>query len=207
MIGMPPATEDSKASATPAFFRQRGELQAVFGDHRLVGGDDADAAPQRRLGRLESRPIGAADQFDEKVDVIGGRERGRIVEKRHAAEVDATVAGAVARGDRRHDDLAAGAAGKRRLSPLQQPHKACANDAEAGDSDAQRFRHGFGSGRAKASAGTRAFCPIWPRRSGNAAAALSQAAAPHRSPPRSARDWRRRRRSRSRHRLHRGPAP
>ena len=61
----------------------RGKLDAMPGEQRLVGGHDdlpdASAASTARFGRLAV----AADQFDEDVDVRLARERERVGEPFH----------------------------------------------------------------------------------------------------------------------------
>ena len=53
-----------------------GELGAVAGEHRLVGGDEVLAAGERRLGGGLGRAVLAADRLDDEVDVRrGGRAR------------------------------------------------------------------------------------------------------------------------------------
>ena len=71
---------------------QLGELGAVLGEQRLVGGDDVLAGRQRRLHRALGGPVLAADQLDEDVDRgVGGepRRRRRTTrcprERRHAS--------------------------------------------------------------------------------------------------------------------------
>ena len=49
-------------------FRKARQLGAVFGQQRLVGGDDVLARPQRRLDRSFRRAVVSADQLDEDVD-------------------------------------------------------------------------------------------------------------------------------------------
>ena len=71
---------------------QRGEFQPVRGDHRLVGGDDRQAAPERRLDRLERDPVGAADQFDEDVDVAVRRQLDRVVVEAGGADLGQALA-------------------------------------------------------------------------------------------------------------------
>ena len=82
---------------------ERGELDAVLGEQRLVGGDHRLAGRERRLDRGLGRIAGAADQFDEHVDVGRARQRDRIGEPFHRSEIDAAILGARARADR--DDL------------------------------------------------------------------------------------------------------
>ena len=71
---------------------QRRQAQPVRGDHRLVGGDDRQAARQRRLDRFVRDPVRSADQFDEHVDLGGRGHRRRIVEELRAPEIQVAVA-------------------------------------------------------------------------------------------------------------------
>ena len=48
---------------------QAREFEPMRGEHRLVGGDDGQRRAQAPPHRVERRSIGAADQFDENVDV------------------------------------------------------------------------------------------------------------------------------------------
>ena len=109
MIGMPPATAASKASATPASSARLARRSAVLGDQRLVGGDDVLAAGERGLDDIERDPIGAADQLDDGIDFRVGGHRGGVLVPAHRRQIDAAVAPPVARRDRDDDDAAAGA--------------------------------------------------------------------------------------------------
>ena len=59
-----------------AILGEGGELRAVLGDERLVGGDHRLACLKRGFDRGSRRPFGAADQLDEDVDVDAERARG-----------------------------------------------------------------------------------------------------------------------------------
>ena len=67
MIGMPPATLASKATARPCRRRRLEDLGAVLGQQRLVGGDDVLAGRQQIEHGLPG-PVDAADQLDDDVD-------------------------------------------------------------------------------------------------------------------------------------------
>ena len=49
------------------------ELETVRREHRLIRGDDGSPARQRGFDGVESNSLGAADQFNENVDVTRGR--------------------------------------------------------------------------------------------------------------------------------------
>ena len=91
MIGMPPATAASKLSATPLLLGQLGELEAVLGEQRLVGGDDVLAGVQRRFDGSLGDAVLAADQLDEHLDRRIACERHGIVEPFDALEIDAAA--------------------------------------------------------------------------------------------------------------------
>ena len=82
--------DDGNAAADRRLERQRcaaalGEprqFEPMRGEHRLVGGDDGQAARQGRHDGLVSDPVRAADQFDEHVDFAVGRQFARIGEER-----------------------------------------------------------------------------------------------------------------------------
>ena len=78
------------------------------GDHRLVGSHHRQAAGQRRARRCVSRPVGAADRFDEDVDLAGRGQRRRVVEERRLLEARAAF-GPAERANRDDDDVATGA--------------------------------------------------------------------------------------------------
>ncbi len=77
MTGMPPATDASKASATPFSSASAGERHAVLGQQRLVGGDHVLAGAQGGLHDCPGRPFRTADQFDHAIHLVGGGERER----------------------------------------------------------------------------------------------------------------------------------
>ena len=119
---------------------QRRQPQPVRGEHRLVGGDDRQAARQRRLDRLERDAVRPADQFDEDVDFGGRGHRRRVVEEARAAEIEAALA-LVARAVGRNDACAAGPRGQSARCRCRSSNEAASDHAEAGDAQAQRFCH------------------------------------------------------------------
>ena len=70
---------------------KRRELEAMRGEHRLVRCDDGRPARQRGLDGVERDALGAADQFDENVDVGGGGKLRCVGEVDRAAEIDPPV--------------------------------------------------------------------------------------------------------------------
>ena len=118
-----------------------GELQAMMRDHRLVGGDQALAAVQRRAGQGEGGAVRAADQLDHHVRPGMARQRGGIVDPVEARDVDAAILGPVARGDGDHFDRPAGAAGDQRRIRVDQADHARADGAQACKCDTKRFGH------------------------------------------------------------------
>ena len=119
-----------------------GELDAVLGEQRLVGGDDVLAGVERRLDRLLGDAVRAADQLDEHVDA---RDRAPAPPDRRtsdAARVDAAVLALGARRDA--DDLqrTAGTLGQALLVQVRAAQAARADGAEAGDAQGKRLLHG-----------------------------------------------------------------
>ena len=145
MIGMPPATAASKASATPGLLGAPGEAQSVLGDQRLIGGDDVLAAGQRGLDDIERDPVGAADQLDDRIDFRIGGHRGGVLVPAHRRQIDAAVAPPVARRGRDDDDAAAGAQTDRFGLPLEKLDGRGADRAEPGNGDLQGWLHRLGS--------------------------------------------------------------
>src|SRR5271170_782487 len=113
----------------------------MLGDQRLVGGDDRTTLFERGLDRVIGDAVGAADQFDEEIDRLRRGERNRIIKESDAIEIDAAVAASIASRDGGHNDRPARAVRQGLALTLQQPHQAGADNAEAGDADAQNFRH------------------------------------------------------------------
>ena len=118
-----------------------GKRDAMPGEQRLVGGDDMAAGLERGLDRRARRALLAADQLDEHVDVAALGKLDRIVEPFGRAEIDAAVAAARARRNAGHDELAAALAGQLGGLLRQRAHDRSADRAEAGNPDAQCFRH------------------------------------------------------------------
>ena len=91
MIGMPPATAASKASATPLRSAAARQLGAVMGQQRLVGGDDVLAAVSAvsindRGGRRSRRSARPPHPLG-----IGGQRSPASSYQRTRARVDAAV--------------------------------------------------------------------------------------------------------------------
>ncbi len=123
-------------------FREVGELQAVRGEHRLVGGDDGQTARERRLDRLESCSIPSADQFDEDVDIRRRRHQSGVFEKLCLFETGRGVALAADAVSSEHA-VTAGSRDELGPSPLQQLNEAGPDHAETRDAETQRLFHGF----------------------------------------------------------------
>ena len=122
-----------------------GEQRLVCGHHRLAGVERGAAQSQRRA-------VGAADQLDHNIDLGVRRQGDRVVVPAESAEVDAAAARAMARGDRRDLEGAAGTLGDQAAILRQQPQHGAAHGAEPGDAQAQRLGHGFRPRRAPAPA-------------------------------------------------------
>ncbi len=115
---MPPATAASQAERHALRFGRPGEVHAVMGDQRLVGGDDVAAVGRWPPRTASERSLMAADQFDDDVGIGFARHRQRIVEP--AIAVDGKVAVAViAVGDGGDHDRTAEASGEQIAVRLQ----------------------------------------------------------------------------------------
>ena len=114
----------------------------MFGQQRLVGGDEGFARPERRLGGGERDPLFAADQFHEKIDVRCLGQGHAIVEPGEAGEVDPPLLGPVGGRNAPDDDLSAGPARQRLGLPVEQFDDRRSDGAETGNADAQGRRHG-----------------------------------------------------------------
>ena len=140
-IGMPPATDASKASATSALGEPR-QIEPVMGKQRLVGGDHRLAGLERRLDRRLGRIALAAHQLDEDIDLGRPGQRHRIVMPGDPGEI--VLARRLLR-DRAEtpasSDRAAGACRYHRVMEPQGIENARANRAEPGDADAQGSLH------------------------------------------------------------------
>ena len=110
------------------------------GKHRLIRRDDGSPTRKRRLDRVERRSIGAADQFDENVDVRGGGKLGWIGEIESAAEIDPPVALAP-RAIGRHSEVAPHPHSQSRAAPVKKANQARPDNPETGDAQAKRVRH------------------------------------------------------------------
>ncbi len=84
--------------------RRRRERGAMMREHRLVGGNDMALLRERGFGQRLGRPIGAANQFDDRVGLGAPRHLDGIVEPRELRNVDVALLVAVARGDGRDDE-------------------------------------------------------------------------------------------------------
>ena len=93
----------------------------MMGKQRLVRGHHRLARAERGLAQGERRTVGAADQLDHHIDLRVGRQRQRVVVPAEPAEIDAAAARAMARGDRRDLERAAGALGEQAAVLRQQP--------------------------------------------------------------------------------------
>ena len=71
MIGMPPATDASNASATPLSSARRARATPCLRQQCLVGGHHVLAGAQRGLDDLPRHPLRAADQLDHAIDLVG----------------------------------------------------------------------------------------------------------------------------------------
>ena len=118
-----------------------GERHAVLGKQRLVGGDDMPAGLERGLDRGARRPLVAADQFDEDVDVGLLGELHRIVEPLGRGQVDAAVLARSARRNGGDDDRPAALAGQFGGLFGKHARHARADGAQPGNSHTQCFSH------------------------------------------------------------------
>ncbi len=119
-----------------------GQLLAMDREQRLVGRDHVLAGGERGLDGLAGDPLLAADQLDEHVHVVAPGEVGGALLPAIDREIGVAVAGAVAGRDRGDLDRPAAAQGEQVGMGLDDLDDADPDRAEAGDSEAQRGRHG-----------------------------------------------------------------
>ena len=131
-----------EADRHPLRLGQAGELGAVPGEQRLVGGHHRLAGPERRPAERQRRAALAADQLDHQIDLRVGGQRQRVVVPAVAPGRDPALAPPVARRDRHHPQLAAGAQRHQGAVLLEQAQHRAADGAEPGDAQTQRLGHG-----------------------------------------------------------------
>ena len=142
MTGMPPATAASKLSSTPFSSAMLGELDAMPGEQRLVGGDDVLAGVERRLApRLApARPSPPISSTKTSMSALGG-QRDRIVEPVDAGEIDAAVARCGRGPKRRSTAIGAAALARRVRRPCRRSTRT--TDAPTVPRPAMPMRNGF----------------------------------------------------------------
>ena len=118
-----------------------GERHAVLGKQRLVGGDDVPPGLQRRLDRSPRRPLVAADQLDENIDVGLLGELHRIVEPLGRGQIDTAILAGTARRNGGDDDGPAALAGQFGGLSRQHARHARADGAQPRYSHTQCFSH------------------------------------------------------------------
>ena len=131
--------DDGNAAGNGRLEREGGGARqggAVQGDQRLVGGDDGAAGSEGGGDKGAGRTFRAADQLHHGIDAGEGGEVLRVFGPVQAMEVQATVAGAVARADGGGRDGLASAGGDEAGVVVQQAEHAGADGAKAGDGDA-----------------------------------------------------------------------
>ncbi len=118
-----------------------GQRHAVLGKQRLVGGHDMAAGLERRFHRGSRRPLIAADQLDEDVDIGDLRHLHGVVEPLCRAKIDAAVALWIAGRNGGDDDLAPALARQFGRLVAQHARHRRADGPETGDSHTQCFSH------------------------------------------------------------------
>ncbi len=96
---LPEGLDDGYAAADRGFEEQLSarslgqgrELEPVRREHRLIRRDDGSSPRKRGLDGVERDTVGAADQFDENVDVCGGRKLRSVREVSRRAKIDPAV--------------------------------------------------------------------------------------------------------------------
>ena len=118
-----------------------GQLEPVMGHHRLVRSDQALACIERGAGERERGAVGAADQFDNDIDIRAGRHGLHVVDPGVPGKVDAPVLAPLASSHR--DDLyrPAGAGSDHVAVGFDQADHSGADSAETGQRYAQGIRH------------------------------------------------------------------
>ncbi len=122
-------------------FRERGELDAMLGEQRLVGGDHRFARRQCRFDGALGGIADAADQFHEHIDVGGARQRDWIGIPFYFLEIDAAILSPRARADRDDLDRAAATRDERLLLARHLGDQGRADRAQSGDAYFQRLDH------------------------------------------------------------------
>ena len=105
-------------------------------NHCLVGGNQRPASPQRFTRQSQRRSIGAADQFDDNVDIVGCRQFTHIVYPTVPRQIHAAILGAVARRYSNNLDSTACTARDQSAVFLDKADNANANGTEARQSNA-----------------------------------------------------------------------
>ena len=122
MTGTPPPTAASNASDAPRLSASRARSSPCAASIALFAVTTGRPRERAATTASMSDPVRAADQFDEHVDVAGGREFARIGEEGDFAKIEAAIP-LRPRADGDDDDVAARASGEIRATPLQQPHQ------------------------------------------------------------------------------------
>src|SRR6185312_11934318 len=117
-----------------------GELGAVMGEQRLVGGDHRPPPGERAFDHGQRRAVRAADQLDHRIDLGVARHRGGVVPPLIGADIDAAVARAVARRDGTDLDAPAGPRGDEVALTLQHIDETGADRAEPRERHRERRR-------------------------------------------------------------------
>ncbi len=137
-------------------FGERGEFGAVMGEHRLIGRDHGLAEPECRARQLQRRPVAAADQLADEIDLGVHRQRAGVVVPAHTSQIDVAGSPAVAGTDGGHGQRSPGTVGQERCPVMQQPERAGADGAKSGDADSQPIRHAQATASAAAPLSCRA---------------------------------------------------
>ena len=116
-------------------FSNRSKLDAMPGEQRLVCSHDRLARRKRRLDRTFGRLPGAADQFNEDVNVRLARERERVGKPFHLPEVDAAILSTRARAHSDNFDGSAATCGQRFALAPDLRDQGSTDRAQSGDAD------------------------------------------------------------------------
>jgi hypothetical protein len=109
----------------------------MMGDHRLVGGNKSLAGAKRASAKGERRAVGAANEFDNDINIAALAQRGCIIDPCHAVQREIAAALSISRRNGGYGDRPAGAARYDIVIGSEQLDDAAADIAKPGKTDAQ----------------------------------------------------------------------
>src|SRR6185369_4396242 len=119
----------------PLAFGGDGQSRAVMGEQRLVRRDDMLALGDGRLDQCLGRPLGAADQLDDDIDLGVTGEIEAVLDPVETGEIDATILAAITRRDGRDLDRSWAMLLQNIAVFLQQANNTGTDGPQTGDTD------------------------------------------------------------------------